>query len=66
MDTRTGEIVESFKGCAGPRHRGHSADPAPCNEKTLTIERISDRLKVETWLQMLLWHEATAKRRGAA
>jgi hypothetical protein len=57
MDTRTGGIVESFNGCAGPRHRGHFADPAACDAQTVTIEHISERLKLETWMQVLLWHE---------
>ena len=56
LDTRNGQIVERFEGCAGPRHHGHSLCPNAAKPDKLTISEISASLRLETWIQLLFWH----------
>ena len=65
LDTRSGHIVERYKGCAGPRHRGHGRCPSAGRHDELTISRVGTALRLEAWIQVLFWH-ANPEVRGHA
>ena len=66
LDTRNGGIVERFEGCAGPRHHGHPPGGDARGPDKLTISRIGASLRLETWIQLLLWHADPEVRGHAA
>lgn len=56
LDTATGDIEERFEGCCGPLHRGHSPFSTH-RDARLTVSRVGPSLRLETWIQVLLWTE---------